>query len=220
MRKGKKIHVPAHNQRYKINQGKIISFKRALSVMKKRSPSAIKRDKAKKAHKTYARPNTLWLKNPGRSDVKGIDTPKKKKDSTFQMKNKKYKTSEVIANVRDGLKKTDGRKLNTEVNKEYKKQSEQALKKNPNWKMYYPSKEKYLNSVGVSKERIKKEKQGELIQQQFDKTIKRRVKADKSITDGKNLRSISDETLIKNLNVIRNTRKHEVGMKYNQNKKK
>lgn len=143
---------------------------------------------------------------------------KAKKDFTFQMKNKKYKASTIITRVKNNLKKIDGRKLNAEVNREYKKRSERALKTNPNWKMYASSKEKYLKSLKISPEIIKKEKQGELIQQEFNKVINRRVKAEKAIVNDPNLKNISDETLMRNLNIIRATRKHEVGMKYQKRK--
>jgi len=214
IRKGKRVKVPAHSQKYRVNKGKLISLKRALSAMNKRSKPAITRDSSKKAKKVYSQPNTLWLKNMGRSDVKGIDTPKKKKDFVFRMKNKTYKSSDVVKQVKNNLKKTDGRKLNAEVNREYKIRSERALKQNPHWKMYEPSKEKYLNSLNISREKIKKEKQGEIIQKEFNNTIHRRVKAERAVTEGTSLKNISDETLIKNLNIIRSTRKHEVGMKY------
>lgn len=141
------------------------------------------------------------------------------KNRTFQMKNKKYKTLDVIRRVKDNLKKVDTQKLNKTVNEEYKKRSKRALEQNPHWKMYEPSKERFLKSLKITKKEIKKKKQGEIIQQEFNKVIKRRVKAERTITNGPNLKNISDETLMKNLKIIRGVRKHEVGMKYQKRKR-
>jgi len=207
----------------KIKRNKLISRKRALEAMRKRSKKSIQGDISKKANKVFKKPNTTWLRNMGRSDIQGIDTPKSKnvliKNQTFQMKNKKYNTAQVIKTVKNNLKKKDSKKLNDDVNREYKKREKQALDANPNWNMYYPTKKKYLESRKITREDIKHEKQGEIIQEEFNKTIHRRVKAERAITDGSDLNNISDETLMKNLDVIRRVRKHEVGRKYKEKEK-
>lgn len=57
----------------------IISFSEAKKVHRKRSKSAKTRDR-KKTHRIRKKfADKSWSKNPGRSDVQGIDTKKSKK---------------------------------------------------------------------------------------------------------------------------------------------
>jgi len=82
----------------------IISFTEAKKIHRKRSQRAKTIDNSQSNKKTKHFADKSWVKNPGRTDVKGIDTKKRKsnniKSKKFNIPNKSWKNEEILNYVK------------------------------------------------------------------------------------------------------------------------
>lgn len=137
-----------------------------------------------------------------------------KTKGSFQMKNEKYSFQDVFKQVVSTLESKNEEEIRKRATDKYNKLLNSVP---PQWKMYAKTKEEYLESMGtgITRKDILKDEYAEVIQEAFKDAIHRRIKTHRA-TSVSNFDEINEDILLKNLNSIRNVRKHQVGREWKQ----
>lgn len=137
-----------------------------------------------------------------------------KTKGSFQMKNKKYSFQDVFKQVTSIIESKNEEEIQKKATDKYNKLLRSVP---PQWKMYAKTKEEYLESMGsgITRKDILRDEYAEIIQEAFKDTIHRRVNTHRA-TSVSNFDEITEDILLKNLNSIRNVRKHQIGREWKQ----
>lgn len=135
---------------------------------------------------------------------------------TFQMKKIRYDTNDVLESVLKLINRHEQAEIDNEATKTFERRKIAVLKRTPNWKKFCEIESEFLKISGIDEQKMKEDLIAEIIQEAFQRVINRRVRTFRTISTSR-LSKITKDLLEQNLNIIRNVRKHEVGMKYRRN---